>query len=111
PPPRIRADLWVKAQLRLCDSLAIPATIVRRGDPDTGSILVKVYRSRQDCTVFAPAMTIEGARGWWRASGPDATPEPDADAYIARQVSRDNDIWVLEVEDPHGRYRLDGIVD
>jgi len=36
--------------------------------------------------------------------------EADADAYIARQVARDPDLWVLEIEDRKGAYELDGKV-
>ena len=36
--------------------------------------------------------------------------ETEADAYIARQVQRDPDVWVLEIEDRKGEYRLDGRV-
>ena len=34
--------LWVSTQVRLCDRAFIPAAVVRRGDPDVGTVLVKV---------------------------------------------------------------------
>ncbi len=38
-------------------------------------------------------------------------PAPDAeiDAYLAREVKFDSDLWILEVEDPAGRNFLDVI--
>jgi len=33
--------------------------------------------------------------------------ERDCDAYINRQVARDPDLWVLEIEDPKNQYQLD----
>ncbi|WP_137388834.1 DUF1491 family protein [Rhodoligotrophos defluvii] len=111
PPPRIRSALWVSAQIRRCDALAVPAVISRRGDPDAGSILIKVYRGRADCTVFTPASTMAGERGWMRATGPEPVDEATADAYIQRQSQRDSDLWVLEIEDPRGLYQLEDVIE
>ena len=34
----LTTGLWVSAQVRLCDTRFIPATIVRRGDPDAAAV-------------------------------------------------------------------------
>jgi hypothetical protein len=44
-----------------------------------------------------------------RAGAPPVA-EAEADAYIARHVARDPDVWVLEIEDRKGQYQLDGKV-
>ncbi|QPC43799.1 DUF1491 family protein [Kaustia mangrovi] len=111
PPPRLRSSLWVQAQVRLCSTAAIPAVVSKRGDPDAGSILVKIWRGREDCLVYTPMVTMEGERGWMQALGGEPVTEAEADAYLARQASRDSDLWILEIEDPKGLYRLDGIID
>jgi hypothetical protein len=102
--------LWVSAQVRLCDRVFIPATVVRRGDPDAGTVLVKVNRFDAGVTVYAQATTLDGDPAWSRGTGPNPVPETEADAYIARQVARDPDVWVLEIEDRKGAYKLDGKV-
>ena len=38
----ITTGIWVMAQVRICDRAFIPATVVRRGDPDVGTVLVPV---------------------------------------------------------------------
>lgn len=108
PPPRLRSKLWVQAQLRLCDAEAIPAVVSRRGDPDAGSILVKIWRGHGDCVVYTQMVTMNGAPGWMRATGEAPVAEAEADAYVARQAKRDSDLWVLEIEDVQGRYQIDG---
>lgn len=104
----LTTGLWVSAQVRLCDRAFIPATVVRRGDPDVGTVLVKVNRFEEGVTVYAQASTLDGEPAWSRGSGPKPVTEAEADAYIARQVERDPDVWVIEIEDRKGQYKLDG---
>ena len=106
----LTTGLWVSAQVRLCDIAFIPATVVRRGDPDVGTVLIKLNRFEEGVTVFAQASTLDGEPAWSRGSGPQPVTEPVADAYIKRQVERDPDVWVIEIEDRKGQYKLDGKV-
>lgn len=106
----LNTGLWVSAQVRLCDINFIPATIVRRGDSDAGTVLVKLNRFAEGVTVYTQASTIDDAPAWSRGTGPSPVSEAEADAYIARQVQRDPDVWVLEIEDRKGQYKLDGKV-
>jgi hypothetical protein len=103
---RLKAELWIKAQIRLCDRDGIPATIVRRGDPTGGAILVKLNRHQAGCRVYSQVRDGDYNPAWLSATGPEPVPEPEADAYIERQIQRDYDLWVLEIEDPKARWRL-----
>jgi hypothetical protein len=104
----LNTGLWVMAQVRLCDLAFIPATIVRRGDSDAGTVLLKLNRFEEGVTVYTQASTMDGEPGWSRGTGPKPVAEAEADAYIARQVQYDPDVWVLEIEDRRGQYKLDG---
>ena len=42
--PRVKASIWISAQIRRCSQMALPAVVRRRGDPDAGSILIRLDR-------------------------------------------------------------------
>ncbi len=108
--PRVTAELWVKAHIRKCNVHAIPAMVVRRGDSTAGAILIKVNHLGSGCMVLAPTNSLDGGRQWRRATGDALVPDAEADAYIARQLDMDPDLWVLEIEDREGRHLMEDII-
>lgn len=104
--PRLKTGLWVQSQIRLCDIHSIPAVVVHRGDSDAGAVLLKINRLEDGCEVFTRFRGLDGDAGWLR--GPGSVDEGEADNYVRRQINRDPDVWVIEIEDPNDRYQLDG---
>ena len=112
---RLKSEIWVKAYLRRCQHEGADAVLVRRGDTDAGAIYIKVSRLDGTAALFGPAPAgMEEAReerrwlpclGRQSASGPPS--EADADAYLARQIEFDPDIWIVSVEDRQGRHFLE----
>ena len=109
--PRLKTALWVQVQVRLCDRELIPIVVTRKGDPDAGSILLKLLRCDGHCLVLRRITTLDGDMGWMVVAGEGEIPEDEAQAYTEREMGRDRDLWVLEIEDPEGRYEVDGPVE
>lgn len=108
--PKLKARLSVQAQIRACTAVGITATVARRGDPDAGAILLKINQGAAGCRVLTQMRDSQGQLGWMRGTGPELVGEAEADAYIARQVDRDYDLWVVEIEDRSGQPPINGAV-
>ena len=100
---RLKTEFWIQACIRRGNIDGIAVTVLHRGDGARGSVLVKLNRFENGCTVFAEALDAAGQRAWMRGTGPDPVEEATADAYIARNRQYDPDLWVIEVEDRAGR--------
>ncbi len=108
PDDRLPTDLWVMAHVRRCMDAGIPATVARKGEAKGGTVLLKINQFEGGCRVLSQARDLEGNLGWLGALAGALVPEADADAYIDRAVSRDPDIWVIEIEDRSGHNPFDG---
>jgi hypothetical protein len=97
--PRLKTGVWVSMALRLGNSTGRYGVVVRRGDADAGGILV-LLRGRPGICVLAQAHTADGDPAGVRGTGAGPVDQPAADAYIARQLKYDPDLWVLEFESP-----------
>ncbi len=98
--PRLKAGLLVQALVRRCGVELLPAYVSRKGDADSGAVLVKRVSPGWHCTVFQIVFADDGARVWVAATGDEPKPEAEADAFIDRQARIDDDLWVVEVEAP-----------
>lgn len=97
--PRIKAGIWVSMALRMGNADGRFGAVLRKGDADAGGVLV-VLRRDKEISVLSQVRSGEGDLAWMRATGPAPVDQDAADAYIARQVKFDPDLWVIEFEAP-----------
>ncbi|WP_073135766.1 DUF1491 family protein [Muricoccus roseus] len=96
---RVKTGLWASMALRMGDAAGRPGTVLRKGDPDSGGILC-VLRGREGLVALSQTRDAMGRPAWLRATGAAPVDDATVDAYVARQVKRDPDLWVLEFETP-----------
>ncbi|TFL17470.1 DUF1491 family protein [Jannaschia formosa] len=102
--PRLAAGIWVAAYRKRLESLGIPCFVTRRGDATAGAVLVKLATLDGRAQVFQRSFDLmTGERAWVTLAEGE---ERDCDAACAKQAQFDPDLWVLEVEDRHGRHLL-----
>ncbi len=105
---RLPTGLWVQAHLRRCTAEAVPVYVLRKGDPHGGMLVLKLNQGEVGCRVLTQTRDAEGARAWIAALSGSYVEEGEADAYIARAVDRDPDLWVVEIEHPEGWHPFEG---
>ena len=103
PEPRLKTAIWVQAQVRLCDRHFIPIAVAKRGDADAGAVLLRLLRSNGKSLILRRQFGLGGTSQWAAAGGGELDPEA-ADDLLARERKRDPDLWIVEVDDPKGRY-------
>jgi hypothetical protein len=110
---RLKTALWVAAYLRRCQVEGVFAVVRRRGAEEAGAVFVRISRLDGTSDLFGPApqSEVNAAQPVDRAFSASLAvqPAPDAaiEAYLAREVKFDPDVWILEVEDRGGRHFLD----
>src|SRR5512147_1429975 len=110
--PELKTEIWVSALIRRATIAGAFAGVTRKGDPDGGAVLVKVATLDGRARLYAPARAGEGERIWLDLSaGSLGEREPDVDAYARKRADSDPDLWVVEIEDKHGRTFLEEPID
>jgi hypothetical protein len=108
---RISTELAVKALIRRCQSAGAAAFVVRHGDDERGALFVKVAMLDGRAKLLGPPPALLSDTGRSRTlehhMAEDGAPERDVDAYLARQIEFDPDLWLVEIEDREGRTFLD----
>jgi hypothetical protein len=110
---RLKTALWVAAYVRRCYVQGIAAVVRRRGAEEAGAVFVRVSRLDGTSDLFGPApqSAFDAAQGTARAFTPSlatqSAPDAEVEAYLARQMKFDPDIWIVEIEDRQGRAFVD----
>jgi len=117
----LSATLTLTAQLRTIAGRGDFYTVIQRGDPDSGLIILK-WRMRQTLSLYTQERDFDDGKLKWQkipdravgASGmtdsDDLLDESSIDAYITRATTRDPDVWVVEIETREDIFPLDGTV-
>ncbi len=104
------ATEWlVAACTRQAAAEGIPITLLRRGDPVSGALVLKVNRLDGTAHLWIEAQE-DGTRVWLCPTATPSVSDRAADIWLARQEEIDPDAWLIEIEDKQGRLWFPGHV-
>ena len=102
---RISTDFWVGAYLNNLRIAGIPAFVVSRGNSEAGSVLIRSNTLDGRSRLFQKSYNLMMDREVWVFT--DEGEDSMIDGIVERQMQRDTDLWIIEVEDREGRTLLE----
>jgi len=104
---RLTSSFWVQAYIKKLNLLGVPAFVVSHGDDTAGAIIVKVNKLNGDAVLFERSFSLDKNLNQW--SKFESGDEKKLDELLSRQLSRDRDLWIVEIESREGDPFLDDI--
>ena len=102
PRDRLPSAMWVSATLRQVNTSGGFAAVVNKGERESGSLVVRLNLLNGTSLLFTETRNLDGDLGWLPPLGPDPLPDDKVDAYVERTLTRDPDVWIVEVETKEG---------
>lgn len=99
---RLPTHLLVQSHLWRLSAAGVPAYVLRKGERDSGLILLKVTVPFQGTRLFTQGRDLSGKLGWIPGASGAMVDEMAATEFVERHVKRDPDLWVIEVETRDG---------
>lgn len=97
---RLPAQLEASALVRQAEAGGGYGTIVKRGDPDRGALVLIITRRGEHHAFLERALGPDGSYSWQQV-GPAAGSEAKALAdWSQKRVRFDEDLWLIELDIP-----------
>ena len=107
---RIKSEIFIQALVRRVYAAQAAAYIVRRGDSDAGNVMIRINQL-DGCSGVLTMFTDMSGERCWRVAHALATLDREVDDFLTREINRDPDVWVVEIEDKQGRHFLEERID
>jgi hypothetical protein len=96
--PRLTSDFQISAIKRLAEAGGDFATVLRKGDPTSGAILLIGQIRGKNPVLFDRYPSLDGMAIWQPVTSQIEENEAEVFGYWQRRVARDPDLWVLELD-------------
>jgi hypothetical protein len=95
---QLPAHLEVASLIRRVAAAGDFATVVRRGDPDRGSLLLLVTTRGRHCACLERILNLAGGYHWEAVGPGDSASSAEVSDFVARRARFDEDLWAIELD-------------
>lgn len=108
--PRLATHMVVTALIRQFSAMGDFATVLHKGDPIAGTLLLVSRIKGRNPALFEQFPGANDTRNWLPVFDQDIDNEQKTSDYLERRIAKDRDIWVLELDVAFVE-RLDGLLN
>lgn len=95
---RLPAHLEIAAIRRLAESLGGFATVIGRGERDSGTILIVTICRGDDAQLYERMPQLDGSRPFVPVKSQDPENPSEFSEYLDRRKRQDSDLWIVEAD-------------
>jgi hypothetical protein len=96
--PRLPAHVEAAALIRRCAAEGGFGTVLRKGEPEAGTIMLVLCHNDTDCRIYERMPQPDGSRIWHCSKRQDSDNKQEFAQYIARRGEQDRDMWIVELD-------------
>lgn len=94
--PRLTGRTLVQILLRLCEQDGGFGTVIARGDPDAGAVILVLVERGERRQLLERVLQPNGEYAWGESGS--AQNDFDLDKFLDRRRQFDPDLWILELD-------------
>jgi hypothetical protein len=95
---RLPAHLEVASILRRAQAAGDFATILRKGDPDRGSLLLMVGSRGRHIVSLERVLSLKGGYAWQTVGPAESASSTEIADFLAKRAQFDEDCWAIELD-------------
>lgn len=95
--PRIAASLLVGALRQRAEAQGGFATVLARGDPTSGSVLVVLAEQGGQERIMERILQPDGRYAWLQVGNQGAANDANPERFLKRRRKYDPDLWIIEL--------------
>ena len=95
---RLPAHLEVAGVLRRAEAGGDFATVLRKGDPDRGSLLLVVSSRGRHVACLERVLSLDGGYVWQAVGPSESSGSGEVAEFLARRTRFDEDLWAIELD-------------
>jgi len=97
---RLQAHVEVGGVLRRAEASGGFGTVLRKGDPDRGVLLLMIGSRGRHIACLERVLAVDGGYAWQRSGPSDSASSIEIGEFLARRARFDEDFWAVELDIP-----------